>query len=231
MIDRQAFIQQIIENPDEDGPRLVYADWLEDENESERAEFIRVQIELALPPPRGLKSTTNLFSKQGFVRREFHKWGKRSSWGQRREELRERERELRNTWSGQKQACGVLDMSNGRLWAGRIAKLTSVKDYGFCRGFLDSVECSWQAWLDSRVWEEHPIERVKITTPIISRQDSEYIWFDGMAKINKTGLIAGTSVNTFLWQMYWPHVKEWQIPLTMDQGQRLLQAFANSSSA
>jgi uncharacterized protein (TIGR02996 family) len=42
-----AFLQAILENPDDDGPRLVFADWLDDHGRPERAEFIRVQCELA----------------------------------------------------------------------------------------------------------------------------------------------------------------------------------------
>lgn len=41
------FLLDIIENPADDTPRLVYADWLEDHGEPERAEFIRLQVELA----------------------------------------------------------------------------------------------------------------------------------------------------------------------------------------
>lgn len=36
----------VIAHPDDDVPRLVLADWLDEHGESERAEFIRVQIEL-----------------------------------------------------------------------------------------------------------------------------------------------------------------------------------------
>jgi uncharacterized protein (TIGR02996 family) len=43
----EAFLQTICENPDDDVPRLVYADWLEEHGDADRAEFIRVQIELA----------------------------------------------------------------------------------------------------------------------------------------------------------------------------------------
>ncbi len=46
MTDEAAFIHTIREHPDDDGPRLVYADWLEEHGQCERAEFIRVQIEL-----------------------------------------------------------------------------------------------------------------------------------------------------------------------------------------
>jgi uncharacterized protein (TIGR02996 family) len=40
------FLARICEVPDDDGPRLIYADWL-DEQEDPRGEFIRVQIALA----------------------------------------------------------------------------------------------------------------------------------------------------------------------------------------
>src|SRR5579862_3514386 len=41
-----AFLQAILESPDDDAPRLIYADWLE-ERDDPRGEFIRVQCELA----------------------------------------------------------------------------------------------------------------------------------------------------------------------------------------
>src|SRR6476659_7569532 len=44
--DRAAFLRAIAEQPDDDLPRLVYADWLDEHGEPERAEFIRLQIEL-----------------------------------------------------------------------------------------------------------------------------------------------------------------------------------------
>ena len=40
MTDPAAFLRAIIANPDDDGPRLVYADWLEERGECERAEFL-----------------------------------------------------------------------------------------------------------------------------------------------------------------------------------------------
>jgi uncharacterized protein (TIGR02996 family) len=44
-----AFLQSILENPDDDGLRLIYADWLDERGDS-RGEFIRVQCELARLP-------------------------------------------------------------------------------------------------------------------------------------------------------------------------------------
>lgn len=48
--DRTAFIRAICENPEDITLRLIFADWLEERGESEQAEFIRVQVELANNP-------------------------------------------------------------------------------------------------------------------------------------------------------------------------------------
>src|SRR5262245_39478643 len=45
-----AFLRAILESPDDDTPRLIYADWPEDRGRPERAEFIRVQCALARLP-------------------------------------------------------------------------------------------------------------------------------------------------------------------------------------
>lgn len=42
-----AFLEAILETPDDDAPRLIFADWLDDAGQPDRAEFIRLQIERA----------------------------------------------------------------------------------------------------------------------------------------------------------------------------------------
>jgi uncharacterized protein (TIGR02996 family) len=42
---RDALFRAILDDPEDDALRLVFADWLEDHGEADRAEFIRVQIE------------------------------------------------------------------------------------------------------------------------------------------------------------------------------------------
>lgn len=44
------FLRRITENPEDDTARLVYSDWLEENGQLERAEFIRLQIEIANRP-------------------------------------------------------------------------------------------------------------------------------------------------------------------------------------
>ena len=46
MTDRDALLAAITANPDEDTPRLIYADWLQENGEPDRAEFIRLQCRL-----------------------------------------------------------------------------------------------------------------------------------------------------------------------------------------
>lgn len=47
MSDREALTAAMLAHPDEDTPRLALADWLQEHGDPDRAEFIRVQIELA----------------------------------------------------------------------------------------------------------------------------------------------------------------------------------------
>ena len=46
-----AFVRSILDAPDDDAPRLVYADWLDEHGEADRAEFIRLQIRAAHAGP------------------------------------------------------------------------------------------------------------------------------------------------------------------------------------
>jgi uncharacterized protein (TIGR02996 family) len=46
LTDSDALLAAIAANPDDDAPRLIYADWLDEHGDPARAEFIRVQIAL-----------------------------------------------------------------------------------------------------------------------------------------------------------------------------------------
>ena len=51
MTDRDALYRAILAHPDDDTPRLVYADWLEENGRAEEAEFIRVECRLEAGHP------------------------------------------------------------------------------------------------------------------------------------------------------------------------------------
>lgn len=50
MTEREMLLRVVCENPDDDTPRLVFADWLDENGEPERAEFIRIQVASAREP-------------------------------------------------------------------------------------------------------------------------------------------------------------------------------------
>lgn len=50
MTDGEALVAGIAADPENDLPRLVFADWLEEHGDAERAEFVRAQVRLAAVP-------------------------------------------------------------------------------------------------------------------------------------------------------------------------------------
>src|SRR4051812_5173157 len=50
MDDPAALLAAVCDRPDDDTPRLVYADWLDDHGDPDYARFIRAQVELARVP-------------------------------------------------------------------------------------------------------------------------------------------------------------------------------------
>ena len=86
------FIQTIYDNPDDDTPRLVYADWLEENGFVPLAEFIRVQIEInrlghplhdlySLLYEDEIDRIAEINPRLGdLCRREFELWNKRIAW-------------------------------------------------------------------------------------------------------------------------------------------------------
>jgi uncharacterized protein (TIGR02996 family) len=47
-----AFLRSILEDPDDDTPRLVFADWLEEKGQGDKARFVRLEVELSRLPRR-----------------------------------------------------------------------------------------------------------------------------------------------------------------------------------
>jgi uncharacterized protein (TIGR02996 family) len=74
MTDEAALLQAIIAEPDDDAPRLVYADWLEEHGRPERGEFIRLQCDEARLPsddPRRAGLATRLRRLQAVHERDW----------------------------------------------------------------------------------------------------------------------------------------------------------------
>lgn len=69
----ESFLQSIIESPDDDGPRLIYADWLDEHGDSDRAEFIRVQCAVARIPA-GDSRLRKLRTRERALRKTHPEW-------------------------------------------------------------------------------------------------------------------------------------------------------------
>lgn len=75
MTQEEAFLQAIRAAPADDAPRLIFADWLEEHGQADRAEFIRIQCQLA----RGTDPHPGLFSGI-FSLRARAEWLLRKNW-------------------------------------------------------------------------------------------------------------------------------------------------------
>jgi uncharacterized protein (TIGR02996 family) len=138
--DGDALLAAILAFPAEDTPRLVYADYLDEQDAHSRAELIRVQCELdrrwALAIPRHVM-TYAMFPP-----------GMRHEWDE-FDKLRTRERELLPSF------------------ADALRHRYSVRmEFQSVRGFVESLTCTAQDWLAhaASITRAHPVERVTLTT-------------------------------------------------------------------
>ncbi len=148
--ERAEFMKAIVSDPAEDTHRLVFADWLEEHGESERGEFIRVQVELAnidaVFASRGRKMRQNELTRM--TKRESKLWV--------------RERAL---WiDGLIAHCKPSSWPELVLhrWSDR-PNYTPRHPEGYSRrGFVEEIACTAEDWLshaDALCW--HPGQTVE----------------------------------------------------------------------
>lgn len=183
-IEQQELLDFIIEHPDDDVSRLVYADWLEEHHQAERAEFIRVQIELDKLfnedtdwklctetsanwcPICGDCCCKNQDEKKNDENCPLHNpYSKHHLW----DELKTQEKELR-----------PIDYTHHATWR---------------RGFVETISCPFKSWLQHgpTIVLEHPIQRVQITDkdPAAGYHGLGWCWFpdENWELINRPAII------------------------------------------
>jgi uncharacterized protein (TIGR02996 family) len=122
MTSGDALLQAICANPADDAPRLVYADWLDEHDQPDRAEFIRVQCEWArLADPGWRRSDDVLDEIDPPVR------------------LAARRRALLRREEG-------LLAAHGEAWRQEVPAWAR-NECEFERGFIAQVKCSAADWL------------------------------------------------------------------------------------
>lgn len=187
MIARTELLRTIIDDPDSDTPRLVFADWIEEKGEPERAEFIRVQIKLTEIAPC---NCYEFGSEHPSVKERIPKCEQH----QKLFSLRKREKELltppRYDWlscpSGFHGAWGVYFASKVHH-GGWISKGgVPVKTIGanFHRGFVEYITCACNDWFThhAAITAATPLRDVHLTTRPQIRVDESGIHLIGSSK-------------------------------------------------
>jgi uncharacterized protein (TIGR02996 family) len=134
--DRQALLRAVLARPDDDLPRLIMADALDEYGESEYAAFIRLQCELARPPRYAKDACWCAVSARSgcpYCDEQVET-----------EALRRRERELLrenyNAW-----AFEVLRVFGVRREA-PMALDSRLDHESFRRGFVEQITLPWEQW-------------------------------------------------------------------------------------
>lgn len=151
MTDEAALLAAIRACPDDDTPRLVYADWCDDNDRPERAAFIRCQIEIARPVA-GCKETPSCLASNR--PREIGRWCP-ACWPK---------RGLLRTEDDLYAAVGCDGLPVG-IGSPQVT---------WVRGFVEACEVSAEAWLrhGDAIRAAHPVRRVTFTT------DPYLLWTD-----------------------------------------------------
>lgn len=143
-----ALLQAILDNPADDLRRLVYADWLEENGEAERADFMRAWM----AAPRKNRLYTS-----------FHNghWGTCSAPPDHPGPI----------------AFWAMEGKDADSVAWLFAGFTEEEHWHLTirRGFVADVWCPQQAWLDHgpTIVRAHPVERVRLTDVRPVHQDRD----------------------------------------------------------
>ena len=155
--------------PEEDAVRLVFADWLEENGEPDRAEFIRVQVELQAMPTE----CDNAFCDcQLVVCPSCRKWKR----------LRGREKELERTPAMRAEAdrFAALFRLTGKFATDHgFSGGTRDIRWSWSRGFVESVTCSQADFLShaKELFSAHPICTVRFSDKQpYSTAEGDWFW-------------------------------------------------------
>lgn len=158
MNDGELLLKAIMKNPDDDTTRLIYADWLEENGQCERGEFIRVQVALSRPTLCEGTSPTGIACSKLRPRgkKDCLPWCKPCCDF---DDLKKREQQL--VWS------------HDTDWRADFARqIGDNHDHYYAvapeweRGFVSHVTCTWEDWLKhgDAILAAEPVREVTLTT-------------------------------------------------------------------
>lgn len=160
---RAALLAAVKADPDADTPRLLFADWCDDNGEPERAEFVRANVTLSRAPRSGCcdrVGNTLAADPPGVVPCAC-------PWA----ELTRRHGDLLPAGG----FPGCLPFEAVHCWADHGPDpVPPGRRVNWVRGFVDRVACPAADWLAhaDAILAEHPVRAVRLTTvPEIHRLD------------------------------------------------------------
>lgn len=146
----RAFLDSIVEFPDDMMPRLIYADWLEEHGQEESAEFIRVQVKLGGDYAHHAENGHDHEDCPGCI-------------------LRRRERVLLDGWSGKGYYLGENYRFSCLLKELGVA--SELCDWRFRRGFVEELTLPLSSWLThgKQLVRSAPLRVVRLTGQLTGR--------------------------------------------------------------
>jgi uncharacterized protein (TIGR02996 family) len=157
-----ALCRAVVKQPEDDLPRLLAADWLEEHGQSERAEYIRVQLELAKEPTPALH------------------WRERALWNQ---------PAVGALWAMEMcpslLSINMTDSSGSGMLGWNRQPVT---DITFQRGFPQSVRTTAMHWLDHgrELIPQYPVRVVRLT---LCERPMEADWWRLAGLLEGVGLL------------------------------------------
>jgi uncharacterized protein (TIGR02996 family) len=156
-----ALLREVLEAPDDDTPRLVLADWLEEHGEPDRAGFIRVQVALArLAGEEGASVADDCQYPRG--------------WGAEERAMHRQAREL----FGRNGHWSALRFPGEAPYGGWVYHAPEWLHWR--RGFLRTVRLPCRDFLDhaAALFATHPVTEVRLTDrePLLCA-DGRHRWY------------------------------------------------------
>jgi uncharacterized protein (TIGR02996 family) len=133
--EQAAFLKAIAAEPGDDVRRLGYADWLQENGQEERAEFIRAQIRLATPP----WNSRDLIRSEQLLDRHRANWSRLPCPGCKDWLARFGQP---NSPIGNCPTCGGTGDLFRRMIPGSDGCVSDARTVTFTRGFPESVSCT-----------------------------------------------------------------------------------------
>lgn len=217
MINEEAgFLTAIRNHPDDDTARLVYADWLQEHDQPERAEFIRGQIALHHGSDRSLQKRT-----RELLALHWQEWfpvaaGKAiNAWASVHPKHREPAVMFYERVRG-----GPQFTTNE---AERLGGSTHYQMWFVRRGFVDEVVACWSHWQDrgDRLLKCEPVQKVALTTVLAHPVVPEFTLAGTKYQLIEVATAAAAQkipLAVAAWKLRWPGIREWSPASPPQQG-------------